>query len=150
RAPPLGPFLSPTSEAEFRRWFAERKPISRLAAAWHRLLVLTVGRIVWSGKSDRVLRRLGGSWPPFPARCWHLRVLMRENAFLFNWAVERQLAYYRQRLTAAVKPKGHGIRGGTTMADPASTEQIRLPAPFAPTGQAAALRLAPKVTLRRL
>jgi len=158
RAPPLDGFLSPTTLAEFRRWLAAHAPIRRGAAVRHRLLVNTVGSIVWSGKFGRLLRRIGADWPPFPARLWHLRVPIRENAFVFNWAVERRVAYYREMLKRGSGSQAPvGKRGPTTaaieewvMAASEPMNGMAIPRQFAPAGGHAALRMSPKVTLRRL
>jgi hypothetical protein len=156
RSPPIDAMLSATSAGEFHRWFAARAPLRPLAARCHRLLVDTVGRIVWSGKFHRLLWRFGASWPPFPARFWHLRVPMRLNAFVFNWAVERQLAFYRRALrrseavAAAAPGSGAPASAAAETVTPVPRPKIAIPSRFAPAGRVAALRLAPKVTLRRL
>jgi hypothetical protein len=102
RAIDLNRFLSPTSRAAFEKWFAEQQPIDRFQAMRHHLLSDTIGRILWSGKLSRALRRLGISWPPFSARILNLKVPVRKNAFVFNWAVGRQVARYRAALAGNV------------------------------------------------
>jgi hypothetical protein len=87
--------LSPTSRAAFEQWFEATKPIDRVQAWRHRLLHESVGRILWSGKLSRALQRAGITWPPDPVGLLHLRVPVRKNAFVFNWAVGRQVAHYR-------------------------------------------------------
>jgi hypothetical protein len=105
RTPPIGGFLSDHSLAEFERWFAAAPPIRRARALRHNLLAATIGRAIWSARVTRALRRLRLRWPPFAARLWHLRVPVRRNAFVFNWAVERQAAWYR-RAVARAGPDG--------------------------------------------
>lgn len=105
--------LSPATHAAFESWFAESRPIDRVQSLVHRILADSVGRIVWSGKLRRALRRVGISWPPFPMRLFHLKVLVRKNAFLFNWAVGRQTARYRALLVRTPPPwaRAHRTRG---------------------------------------
>jgi hypothetical protein len=98
RALNLDRFLSPFSRAQFEAWFARFQPIDRASAFRHRLLVDMVGRIVWSGKLGRLLSRIGIYWPPLPARLLHLKVHIRKNAFVFNWAMSEQLSRYRALL----------------------------------------------------
>ena len=98
RAPPLGTLLSERSLAEFELWFAAGKPINRRQALCHNMLVETVGRVLWSSRLTRALDRLNMRWPPFPGRLWSLRIPVRKNAFVFNWAVGRQIALYRRCL----------------------------------------------------
>lgn len=98
RAIDLDRFLSPESRAAFEKWFAARRPISRIRNVGHRLILDSIGRIVWSGKLARVLARCGISWPPFPARLIHWKVPIRKNAFLFNWAVTEQIGKHRAAL----------------------------------------------------
>ena len=99
RAVDLDRFLSRASRAAFERWFAAEQPIDRFQAFRHRLLSDSIGRILWSGKLSRALDRCGISWPPFPARILHLKVPVRRNAFVFNWAVSEQVRRYRAILT---------------------------------------------------
>jgi hypothetical protein len=98
RAPPLDGFLSRASLQAFERWFAETRPIHMGRAFRQRLLVETLAKIVWSGKIRRWFQRRGLRWPPFAGRVWHWRVPVRKNAFVFQWAVERQIAFYRRAL----------------------------------------------------
>lgn len=102
RAADLDRFLSPASRAAFDRWFDAVRPINRLSAFRQRVLVEAVGRILWSGKLIRALRRIGVSWPPAPARLIHLKVPMRRNAFVFNWATAVQVRRYRAMLDGDV------------------------------------------------
>lgn len=95
RTADLKRFLSPTSQAAFDRWFDTVRPLNRFSAFVHRVLVETVGRIVWSGKLIRALRHLGITWPPAPAKIIHLKVPMRRNAFVFNWAMKEQVRRYQ-------------------------------------------------------
>lgn len=95
RAIDLDRFLSPASRAAFEQWFAREQPIDRFQALRHRLVSNSVGRILWSGKLSRALKRLRISWPPFPARILNLKVPVRKNAFVFNWAVGLQVERYR-------------------------------------------------------
>jgi hypothetical protein len=99
RAIDLDRFLSPVSRAAFEKWFATERPIDPRQAFWHRLLSGSVGRILWSGKLMRALDRCGISWPPFPARLLRLKVPIRSNAFVFNWAVSEQVRRYRAILS---------------------------------------------------
>ena len=107
RAPPVESYLSPHSLAEFEEWYERRRPLSRLDAAAHRVATDTVGRVLWSKKSAAALRRVGLSWPPHPAKLVHLRIHKRRNAFLFQWAMERQLLLYRRALAAQM---GNGFK----------------------------------------
>jgi hypothetical protein len=104
RAPPLERFLSQASLAAFERWFDDARPIGRGRALRHRLLVETLGKIVWSGKVRRWFLRRGLHYPPLAGRLWHWRVPVRKNAFVFNWAVERQVAMYRRALGSRLPP----------------------------------------------
>jgi hypothetical protein len=110
RAPPLDGFLTNAGLAAFERWFEETRPIDRIRALGHRLPVETLGKIVWSGKLRRWFLRRGLHWPPLAGRLWHWRVPMRKNAFVFNWAVGRQLAMYRRALD--LREKGDGSDAG--------------------------------------
>lgn len=94
----LNGFLSPASLAAFEQWFAKTQPINRLGARGHRLLTETAGRVIWSGKLRRALARHGISWPPFPAHLQNLKIPVRRNAFVFNWAVSIQVDRYRRLL----------------------------------------------------
>jgi hypothetical protein len=106
RAIDLDRFLSPTSRAAFEAWLAKEQPINRFRAQRHRLLTDSIGRILWSGKLSRALWRLGVSWPPFPARILNLKVPIRKNAFVFNWAVSQQVARYSAMLARKTSPAG--------------------------------------------
>lgn len=106
RAIDLDRFLSRTSRDAFETWLAKEQPIGRFRTLRHRLLTDSIGRILWSGKLTRALRRVGVSWPPFPARILNLKVPVRKNAFVFNWAVSQQVARYRSALAA--KPSAAG------------------------------------------
>jgi hypothetical protein len=102
RALDLDRFLSPTSHAAFEAWFAAEQPIDRWQEFRHRLVSDSLGRILWSGKLSRALDRRGIAWPPRPGRLLRLRVPIRKNAFVFNWAVARQVDAYR---TLLARPK---------------------------------------------
>jgi hypothetical protein len=104
RAIDLDRFLSPASRAAFEAWFAKEQPIDRFQAFRHHLLSDSIGKILWSGKLMRALRRLHISWPPFPARILNLKVPVRKNAFVFNWAVSQQMERYRKVLAAKATP----------------------------------------------
>jgi hypothetical protein len=99
RAIDLDRFLSPVSRTAFETWFATEAPIDPQQVLWHRLWSGSVGRILWSGKLMRALDRFGISWPPFPARMLRLKVPIRKNAFVFNWAVSEQVRRYRAILS---------------------------------------------------
>jgi len=154
RAPSIDSFLSPASREVFADWFSVQAPLCASAARRHKLAVDSYGRIVWSGKLARLVRRLGGSWPPFPAKVWHLRTPMRENAFLFNWAVERQHARYKDALAGKSRdmpmPAREADMNEPPMAPSDADDIAPLPTQFAPADGRAVLRLSPKVTLRRL
>jgi hypothetical protein len=98
RAVNLDRFLSPFSRAQFEAWFAKFQPIERARAFRHRLLVDSIGRIIWSRKLGNLLNRIGIYWPPLPARLLHLKVHIRKNAFVFNWAMSEQISRYRDLL----------------------------------------------------
>jgi hypothetical protein len=112
RAIDLDRFLSPASRAAFETWFAKEQPIDRFQALRHRLLSDSIGRIVWSGKLSRALRRVRISWPPFPVRLLNLKVPVRKNAFVFNWAVGRQVERYRALLAGKAPPGGKAPPAG--------------------------------------
>ena len=95
RAIELDRFLSPVTRTEFESWFATQQPINRAQHFRHRLVSGSIGRIIWSGKLMRTLARYGISWPPFPAHILHLKIPIRKNAFVFNWAVAAQVDKYR-------------------------------------------------------
>ncbi len=154
RAPSIDSFLSPATRMVFADWFSAQAPLRGSAARRHKLAVDSYGRIVWSGKLGRLARRLGGSWPPFPAKIWHLRMPMRENAFLFNWAVERQRARYKDWLAGKGSdmpvPAPEASLEEPPMAPSDADATAPLPTQFAPADRRVVLRLSPKVTLRRL
>lgn len=99
RAIELDRFLSPVTRTAFESWFATRQPIDRAQLVRHRLVSDSIGRIIWSGKLMRALARYGISWPPFPAQILHLKIPIRRNAFVFNWAVKAQVGKYRAILS---------------------------------------------------
>ncbi len=104
RAPGLDLFLSPHSLSEFERWFSVRRPLRPAAALAHKLATDTIGRILWSKKTARALAKASLPWPPFAHRIRHLRFPKRKNAFLFTWAVERQISAYREALGRKAPP----------------------------------------------
>ncbi len=98
RTMPIDAFLSARSMSEFDSWFESRRPIRRRYAFWHNLAVETYGRAIWSSRLSLLLERWNLRWPPCPTCIWNLRVPVRKNAFVFNWAVERLVADYRRKL----------------------------------------------------
>lgn len=121
RAVDLDRFLSPVSRAAFEKWFEAKQPIVQGRALRHRLLSDSVGRILWSGKLARALDRYGIVWPPFPARILRLKVPVRKNAFVFNWAVSELVRRYH-----AVLARHNAVREPTNaVASPRSSVQTR-------------------------
>jgi len=98
RAVNLDRFFSPASRVAFDAWFATNRPIKRSQALRHRLLSDSVGRILWSNKTSRALGRFGIEWPPLPTRLLRLKVPVRKNAFVFNWAVSEMIRRYQEVL----------------------------------------------------
>ena len=121
RAVDLDRFLSPISRSAFEKWFETKQPILRSQVIRHRLLSDSVGRILWSGKLARTLYRCGIAWPPFPARILRLKVPVRKNAFVFNWAVGELVRRYH-----AVLARHNAVRQPTNaVASPQSSVQTR-------------------------
>jgi len=106
--PPLEPYVSPRTLAEFERYLADEHLYSPLRARIRNELAWIVGRMVWSGKTRRALAKIGVEWPPAPAFFSHLRTSVRRNAFLFHWAVERVAEEYRQALETALESDATG------------------------------------------
>jgi hypothetical protein len=98
KIPPLATYLSSRSLDEFERWFAKAQPISAAKLALHNFGEATVGRLAWSKKIRRWMRKLYLRWPPAAGRLWHLRMPIRKNAFVFQWSIEQELAKYRKAL----------------------------------------------------
>jgi hypothetical protein len=88
----LDGYLSPHSNAVFREWLQDKRPVSPGRARVRNKIAKIVGRKFWSHEIRELGRRLGVQWPPQPALLWHLRTPIRENAFLVQWAMERAVA----------------------------------------------------------
>jgi hypothetical protein len=106
KVPALHRYLSPPSLADFERWFSRERPITRLRIRLHNLAEATLGRLIWSKKLIRRLRTFGIRWPPAARRLGHLRVPIRKNAFVFQWAMEQEIARHRKALAAAAPDDG--------------------------------------------
>jgi hypothetical protein len=111
KVPALYEYLSPRSLADFERWFSQERPIAGSRVALHNLAEATLGRLVWSKKLIRRLGRVGVRWPPAGRRLGHLRAPIRKNAFVFQWAIEQEIARHRKALapTALRSPCGSCI-----------------------------------------
>jgi hypothetical protein len=101
--PPLGAYLGDTSLARFEAWLHEQGGFSARQAWWRNKLVAPAARFLWSGRVARTVRRWGYDWPPFPAALWHLRAAVRENAFVFHWAVHLETQGYRHAVDRAAE-----------------------------------------------
>lgn len=91
----LSDTLSPVTVAAFEAWFAEKAPLDPGQAKRHALVMNLAGRLLWSRKLRRVLAPMGIDWPPAAERFLRLKVPIRRNAFVFNWAVGEQVERYR-------------------------------------------------------
>jgi hypothetical protein len=85
-------YLSPASHAAFQGWLAAHRPFSRWQARVRNKVAAIVGRRLWRPAIRARARRLGLAWPPWPARVWHFRTPIRDNAFLVQWAMEQSVA----------------------------------------------------------
>jgi hypothetical protein len=101
KIPPLVAYLSSRSLTDFERWFAKARPIASARIALHNFAEATFGRLIWSKKIRRWMRKLHVRWPPAPGQLWHLRTPMRKSAFVFHWAIEQEIAKYQKALAAA-------------------------------------------------
>ncbi|MEX2129195.1 MAG: hypothetical protein WD871_13265 [Xanthobacteraceae bacterium] len=100
KVPALNEYLSPRSLADFERWFSKARPMASPGVALHNFAEATLGRIVWSKKLTRGLRKIGVRWPSGKGPLRHLRSPIRKNAFVFQWAVEKEIARYQKALAA--------------------------------------------------
>lgn len=105
-APPLDAYLSPRSLADFQRYLIEERPFSPWRARLRNALAGVARRLVWSGKTRRLMEKFDIDWPPFPVFFWHLRAGVRRNGFLFHWAVERIARDYGRVLA---RERGEGV-----------------------------------------
>jgi hypothetical protein len=94
----LETYLSERSLADFKTWYEAANPLSRSRVAWHNFRAATVGRIVWSKKLAMRLRKAGIQWPRDSVGSWHLLSPLRPSAYVFHWAVEREIEKYDQAL----------------------------------------------------
>lgn len=98
RFPSLDVFFSNASIAAFEAWFAGKRPMTRWREIRHSLIADSLGRLIWSGKINRAVRRLGLRWPPFAHHVLRYKVPINKNSYVFNWAVELQVDRYRRAL----------------------------------------------------
>jgi hypothetical protein len=98
RTRPLDVYLSRHSLEAFEAWLDSERPMARAPLRRHALVADSVGRLIWSGKLDRLLSRTGLSWPPARHRFLRYRVPISKNCYVFNWAVGLQTERYRDML----------------------------------------------------
>lgn len=104
RFPALDDYFSEHSAAAFEAWFARERPMTRARRLRHRLIANSLGRLIWSGKLGRALRRVGLRWPPFGWHFLRYKTGINKNCYVFHWAVDIQRERYRRTLAAERQP----------------------------------------------
>lgn len=94
----LDVYLSKRSLDDFTQWYEASRPAASTQVAWHNFKAATAGKIVWSKKVASVSRKLGIRRPRDSRFAWRLLAPIRPNAFVFQWAMEKEIGKYRQVL----------------------------------------------------
>jgi hypothetical protein len=89
-------YLSKRSLDDFMQWYEAAQPAASTQVAWHNFKAATVGKIIWSKKVASLSRKLGIRWPRDSRPSWRLLAPIRPNAFVFQWAMEKEIGKYRQ------------------------------------------------------